>query len=247
MSEPTSPNEGDHDVEEDFGPSALSSLLRKSPPQSVKPDAPISADQHHSEFHRTERKSAREETRPRITRPALPATEQTPLLSPTSDEADALGDIEGQKTTRSKRWFSGFVHRGQNVKTHLVRPLKVVVTSPRRWNRKTIWDTAVIEPVSCLPAVAVGLLLNILDALSYGRKRWPCHTLSAAVTDLFAGMIMFPLGKELFSQLGSAGISIFYVSTIISQITFSTGSIFRGAVGSELVRRGQHKGSLRRS
>ncbi|KZZ98813.1 sulfate transporter family protein [Moelleriella libera RCEF 2490] len=216
VSEPTSPNQGDHDVEEDIGPSALSSLLRKSPPQSVKPDAPISADQYHSEFHRTERKSAHGETRPRITRPALSATEQTPLLSPTSDEADALGDIEGQKTTRSKRWFSGFVHRGQNVKTHLVRPLKVVVTSPRRWNRKTMWDTAVVGPVSCLPAVAVGLLLNILDALSYG-------------------MIMFPLGKELFSQLGSAGISIFYVSTIISQITFSTGSIFRGAVGSELI------------
>lgn len=48
-------------------------------------------------------------------------------------------------------------------------------------------------------------------------------------------MILFPLGKPLFSHLGSAGISVFYVSTIISQMTFSSGSIFRGAVGSELV------------
>jgi len=48
-------------------------------------------------------------------------------------------------------------------------------------------------------------------------------------------MILFPLGSPVFAGLGSAGISIFYVSTIISQITFSCGSIFRGGVGSELV------------
>lgn len=50
------------------------------------------------------------------------------------------------------------------------------------------------------------------------------------------GMILFPLGTPLFSHLGSAGISIYYVSTIVAQLVFSTGSIFRGAVGSELVR-----------
>ncbi len=50
------------------------------------------------------------------------------------------------------------------------------------------------------------------------------------------GMILFPLGKPIFAHLGSAGISIYYVSTIVSQLIFSTGSIFRGAVGSELVR-----------
>lgn len=49
------------------------------------------------------------------------------------------------------------------------------------------------------------------------------------------GMILFPLDKQLFSELGSAGISMFYVSTIVSQVTFSSGSIFRGAIGSELV------------
>ncbi len=48
-------------------------------------------------------------------------------------------------------------------------------------------------------------------------------------------MILFPLGSPIFSGLGSAGISIFYVSTIISQLTFSFGSIFKGGVGSELV------------
>jgi sulfate permease, SulP family len=48
-------------------------------------------------------------------------------------------------------------------------------------------------------------------------------------------MILFPLGNPIFSSLGPAGISIFYVSTIVSQLTFSAGSIFKGGVGSELV------------
>lgn len=50
-------------------------------------------------------------------------------------------------------------------------------------------------------------------------------------------MILFPLGNPIFANLGSAGISIYYVSTIASQLVFSTSSIFKGAVGSELVRR----------
>ena len=65
--------------------------------------------------------------------------------------------------------------------------------------------------------------------------RWRNDSRGTSHTDRAKGMILFPLGKPIFANLGSAGISIFYVSTIVSQITFSTGSIFRGAVGSELV------------
>lgn len=53
-------------------------------------------------------------------------------------------------------------------------------------------------------------------------------------------MILFPLGNPIFADLGPAGISIFYVSTIISQLTFSFGSLFRGGIGSELVRSRLH-------
>jgi SulP family sulfate permease len=49
-------------------------------------------------------------------------------------------------------------------------------------------------------------------------------------------MILFPLGQELFAGLGPAGISMFYVSCIISQLVYSCGgSIFKGGVGSEMV------------
>jgi len=50
-------------------------------------------------------------------------------------------------------------------------------------------------------------------------------------------MILFPLGEPVFEKTGPDGISMFYVSCIVSQLIFSSGgSIFKGAVGSEMVR-----------
>lgn len=41
----------------------------------------------------------------------------------------------------------------------------------------------------------------------------------------------------MFEKLGSAGISMFYVSCIVSQLVYSCGaSRFKGGVGSEMVR-----------
>ena len=75
----------------------------------------------------------------------------------------------------------------------------------------------VAEPISCLPAVLLGLLLNVLDALSYG-------------------MILFPLGQSVFSELAPDGLSMFYVSCIVSQLVYSLGgSIFKGGIGSEMI------------
>ena len=49
-------------------------------------------------------------------------------------------------------------------------------------------------------------------------------------------MILFPLGNEIFADTGPDGISMFFVSCIVSQLVYSMGgSIFRGAVGSEMV------------
>lgn len=92
-----------------------------------------------------------------------------------------------------------------------------VIIHPKSWDRRAIWREGIVRPVSLLPAVFLGLLLNILDALSYG-------------------MILFPLGEAVFSELGSDGISMFYVSTIISQLVFSSGaSVFKGGIGSEMI------------
>ena len=51
------------------------------------------------------------------------------------------------------------------------------------------------------------------------------------------GMILFPLGQPIFASLGPDGISMFYVSCIVSQLVYSCGgSIFKGGIGSEMVR-----------
>ncbi|KAL5617763.1 hypothetical protein FOBRF1_006511 [Fusarium oxysporum] len=144
-------------------------------------------------------------------------TEHNPLLSrvPSVGRRPYLSDLEGQKSQARRLWIRDLVEVGHKMEERMIYGVAVAV-NPSRWDRKALWHNCVLTPVSCLPAVAVGLLLNILDALSYG-------------------MILFPLGRPIFSHLGSAGISIFYVSTIVSQITFSSGSIFKGSVGSELI------------
>ncbi|KAK4687198.1 sulfate permease, SulP family, partial [Tremellales sp. Uapishka_1] len=72
------------------------------------------------------------------------------------------------------------------------------------------------EPVKALPAVILGLLLNVLDGVSYG-------------------MILFP-ANIYFPDYGSIGVSMFFTSCIISQLTFSLGgSIFGGGNGSMMI------------
>ena len=85
-------------------------------------------------------------------------------------------------------------------------------------DKRVIWEKGVVDIIHRIPAIILGLLLNILDALSYG-------------------MILFPLGQSIFEKLGPDGISMFYVSCIISQLVYSLGgSMFHGGIGSEMVR-----------
>lgn len=52
-------------------------------------------------------------------------------------------------------------------------------------------------------------------------------------------MILFPLGNQIYEKLGAAGISMFYVSCIVSQLVYSCGgSRFKGGIGSEMVSSG---------
>ncbi|ODV96086.1 hypothetical protein PACTADRAFT_49499 [Pachysolen tannophilus NRRL Y-2460] len=75
----------------------------------------------------------------------------------------------------------------------------------------------VVKPATYFPAVFLGVLLNVLDGLSYG-------------------MIMFPLSEAVFSSMAPAGLSMFYISCIISQLVFSCGgSAFPSGIGSEMI------------
>lgn len=75
----------------------------------------------------------------------------------------------------------------------------------------------VLRAVSYVPAVFLGTLLNVLDALSYG-------------------MIMFPLGEAIFADMAPTGLSMFYISTVVSQLVYSLGgSAFKSGIGSEMI------------
>ncbi|KAH9902225.1 sulfate transporter family protein [Xylariomycetidae sp. FL2044] len=218
VSEPSSLGSNAQDDAE-IGPSALTSMLKRSPPQSLhdmttedttSPDKRLPASPPISGAARSKVADARQQSGI-----LEEVTESTPLLGakrlrpeyPCSGQE--LSDIESQKPRIppwTRRW-SFLRRKGQAAAKKI---------NPGSWDKKSIWEHVVLEPARCLPAVIVGLLLNILDALSYG-------------------MILFPLGNPIFANLGPAGISIFYVSTIIAQLTFSSGSIFRGGVGSELI------------
>ncbi|OBZ83165.1 Uncharacterized protein C24H6.11c [Choanephora cucurbitarum] len=79
------------------------------------------------------------------------------------------------------------------------------------------WIKCFTQPLRYIPAVILGLLLNLLDAISYG-------------------MITFPLNNPMFASFGPDGISMFFVSCIVSQLVYSCGgSAFDGGNGSMMI------------
>ncbi|KAJ2262397.1 hypothetical protein GGI01_001561 [Coemansia sp. RSA 376] len=75
----------------------------------------------------------------------------------------------------------------------------------------------VLWPLQYVPAVVLGLILNLLDGLSYG-------------------LIAFPVSIPVFDKFGPVGFSMYMLSTAVSQLVYSSGaSAFRGANGSMLI------------
>ncbi|GLA36912.1 hypothetical protein AnigIFM63309_003409 [Aspergillus niger] len=194
------------------GSSVLTQLMRK-------PDIP-EADRDHrdraSNWDELSESAASEDHSLGGATGGAPATEQTSLLPKTVQAGPfqsygGTGDVESQAITGNNKTdvLPGAAHK--------LRMCFCTLTNPKSWDGQTVWRDGIVYPLSFLPSVFLGLLLNILDALSYG-------------------MILFPLSEPVFADLGSDGISMFYVSTIISQLVFSCGgSIFKGGIGSEMI------------
>ncbi|KAI0203877.1 sulfate transporter family-domain-containing protein [Astrocystis sublimbata] len=216
VSEPPSP-EGEPDAIEEAGPSMLTNMFRRSPPEELPPSVAIDGsalDARLRNSRSTSTMSLNTETVEPNTGTSEAVSETTPLIGAQSYRSQSPADLEDLESQKPQK-PSGILPSMRESAREKVRGLGAAM-NPKAWDKKRIWNAAVIGPLHCLPAVIVGLLLNVLDALSYG-------------------MILFPLSNPVFANLGPAGISIFYVSTIIAQLTFSTGSIFKGGVGSELI------------
>ena len=198
-SEPASPEDRSTGIG-----SGLTKLLRTSPPMTQ-----ATADQEESFSRGSSQQHYLTQTPSQMSEStALLSVSDRPHLYTTADNSDNEEDLEN-RTIRPKKRF-GFAGARAWTAASLDK-----VRHPHI-SRKDVTRTSA-EVLSYLPAVVLGLLLNILDALSYG-------------------MILFPLGIPLFASLGPDGISMFYVSCIVAQLVYSCGgSIFKGAIGSEMI------------
>jgi sulfate permease, SulP family len=222
------------------GTSILTNMIRTSPPKASIPDEEEQFDTESDDEIDDESFSQR---RLIVTSNGVKVdtTERSPLLkkySSGSPHPDYLGgepDVERQILRKKVSWpkFRKLISWSGRKGINALR----IVVNPKSWDPKVIWQNAVVTPVGYLPAVIVGTLLNILDALSYGKPSLLEYEYILDIKAFQLGMILFPLGQPIFEELGSAGISMFYVSCIISQLVYSGGgSIFKGGVGSEMVR-----------
>nr|KAK5435882.1 hypothetical protein LTR18_009884 [Exophiala xenobiotica] len=201
VSEPVSPQAFEEEAVDDTVQSGLSLMIQNYTEQEEV-----------QQSNGIQRISSEHPTSSSMAKSAVP-DEQTALLGDrkTSGQYGQLGDVEGQISQR------GGLRQKWRASVGRARSCCYVLSHPKTWNPRTIYREVVVHPVSLFPAVFLGLLLNILDALSYG-------------------MILFPLGNAIFDNLGSDGIAMFYVSTIISQVVFSSGgSVFKGGIGSEMI------------
>lgn len=162
VSEPPSPELRIED-ESESGPSALANMLRRSPPQSPsEPNVGSDVISYNGQPSSTSLSQSS---------PSNGVSENTPLLGALSrrpdspDSATEVDDIESQKPKMGHWNSSSGIFAGGIQGT--IRSIRGIA-SPKTWDKKVIFQSVVMDPIHCLPAVVVGLLLNILDALSYG-------------------------------------------------------------------------------
>ena len=202
------------------GTSALTELIRNSPEDERSLDEEA-VDDHAMDSENTAPSinvtNAESNERSHSNTERTPLLQKPPFGSAWKDYRSS-DDLEGQgRPTQSSHSRLGFLGTGVHQLINRTESVLHTTIHPKTWDRRALWQSAVKKPLSVLPAVFLGLLLNVLDALSYG-------------------MILFPLGQPIFADLGSDGISIFYISTIISQLVFSCGgSVFKGGIGSEMI------------
>jgi SulP family sulfate permease len=158
---------------------------------------------------------------PRVPDVTVQDTERTPLLPVTrlSRPDSHPKQTHSKDQTPQRPSASGLLARIEGTfatgREHVVE-LGRSLTNPKNYTKDALVGNT-LSSLQTLSAVFLGLLLNLLDALSYGY-------------------ILFPLGAPIFSQTGPDGISIFFVSCIVSQLCYSLGlSTFRGGVGSEMI------------
>ena len=171
VSEPGSPENGSGS-DKSPGTSVLTNMLRRSPPSTSLPQQEEEAAWEPADIE-NEIETSSDRRRLIITPNGVREDERTPLLGKDPieyrhhpDWIRGEQDLERQEMKRKGSWpkLRNVILRSKEKGLDIARN----VLNPKSWDRKVIWKNAVVAPVGYLPAIVLGLLLNILDALSYG-------------------------------------------------------------------------------
>ena len=99
--------------------------------------------------------------------------EGTPLIPKPGNEHQKSPNCSGLWHLESLRAIArnkiSLISKGSSHAFSQLMELAREGTSPKLWNRRKVWQCLILRPAGYLPAVLLGLLLNILDALSYGE------------------------------------------------------------------------------
>lgn len=163
VSEPVSP-ESMHSSYQLPRASVLAQLIRNSPPQEIEGTSAESTDD--TEYLPTMTLTDRD-TSP-VDEASTLLHKSVPFASDTTHDYGTTHDLEGQ-TSGGKaacQIIVGVLQWPRKVAPHAFH----IVANPKScWTLKGLWKSGCVQSGRYVPAVLLGLLLNILDALSYGQ------------------------------------------------------------------------------
>ena len=166
-SEPVSPAEDQFKPVAPHADSALTDMIRKQsmlPTESTRrPFARHTSDRPQSPAHPGH---FDQDFMSNETTPLLGRASSTSLKSYSTQSLAKPVDIEGQRKDHEEpNVFHQAVWRIRQRIANSTRTL----TDSKTWRKDVVFQKAIKEPLSLLPCVFLGLLLNVLDALSYGE------------------------------------------------------------------------------
>lgn len=176
VSEPQSPDSQTRDVPAGSHSSALTHMLQTSSRDE--------AEDYMEARRRRENKDTGRNRAPSIViqdESADEMREDTALL-PKARLSERSDKRQYGTTSESSRSHTGTRDRRARARDQITAVLHTVA-SPKSWDKRMIWRKAVVEPAKTAPAVFLGWLLNILDALSYGMVRANILQIQPALID----------------------------------------------------------------
>ncbi|KAM5540073.1 hypothetical protein V8D89_006213 [Ganoderma adspersum] len=193
-------------------PSALSLLLARHD-EEVRSGAPSPVVDSQEPTPTTERPTWMARTLSMVreqsdTSRAVSHTEEETAHAPSDENVPLLADLEANHRTYRTNGDSRLEPIGKRSARGVVKDFGYRVAKQS--------GPAAKDAVKSIPAVILGTLLNVLDGISYG-------------------MIIFP-AAGVFDHLGGVGVSMFFVTAVVSQLIYSSGaSGFAGANGSMMI------------